>query len=292
MARALVSERVLVAGCSGFIGSALVSRLARDGSSPAGVSRSTGIDLTCWDRVRTSTGFDVVVNAAGRASVPESYRDPLGFHRDNFLSTLHLLELARLSGARFVHAGSYVYGTPRYLPIDESHPIAAHSPYTASKILAERLCADYHRDFGVPVTVLRIFNVYGPGQRQGFLVPTILEGIRSGTVELADTTPRRDFVHLDDVVDALARAIAWQHEGCEVINIGSGRSTSVAELVGIAVRASGRDVPVRVRNAPRPTEIPDAVADVRKAAVTLGWRPRVDLESGVAHLVRSSGAAA
>jgi nucleoside-diphosphate-sugar epimerase len=288
----VVSERALVAGCSGFIGAALVSRLARDGSSHVGVSRSTGIDLTCWDRVQALTGFDVVVNVAGRTSVAASWQDPLGFQRENFLSTLNLLELARRSGARFVHAGSYVYGTPRYLPIDESHPLAAHNPYAASKITAERLCADYHRDFGVPVTLLRIFNAYGPGQRQEFLVPTILEGIRSGTVELADTTPRRDFVHVDDVVDALARAVAWQHAGCEAINVGSGRSTSVAELVGIAVRASGREVRLHVRNAPRASEIPDVVADVRKAAATLGWRPRVELERGIALLVRSSGAAA
>jgi nucleoside-diphosphate-sugar epimerase len=287
-----VSERVLVGGGSGFLGGALVSRLSREGSPHVGVSRSTGVDLTCWDQVEALGGFDVIVNTAGRASVPASYQDPRGFQRENFLTTLNLLELARRTGARFVHAGSYVYGAPRYLPIDEAHPLAAQNPYGASKLLAERLCSDYHRDFGVPVTVLRIFNAYGPGQRREFLVPTILEGMRAGRVELADARPRRDFVHLDDVVDAFVRGIAWRHAGCEAINVGSGRSTSVAELVEIAVRASGRDVRVHIRDAARPTEIADTVADVRKAAATLGWSPRVDLESGIAALVRSSGAAA
>jgi len=283
-----VSARVLVAGATGFLGAALTARLARDGATFTGVSRGTGVDLTSWEEVEPLGGHDVIVNVAGRASVPASFDDPHGFHRANFLSTLNLLELARRTGARLVHAGSYVYGTPRSLPVDESHPLAAHNPYAASKIASERLCADYHRDAGVAVTVLRIFNVYGPGQRAGFLVPTILDGIRARTIELADPAPRRDFVHLDDVVDALVRAIAWDHDGFTAINVGSGRSVSVADLVEIAVRASGRDVRVRYENVVRPGEIADVVADVRKAAATLGWRPRVDLESGIATLVRAT----
>jgi nucleoside-diphosphate-sugar epimerase len=279
---------VLVAGSTGFLGSALTARLARDGTSFVGVSRSGGVDLTCREQVATLPGCDVIVNVAGRTSVPASFDDPQGFHRENVASTRNLLELARSTGARVVHAGSYVYGTPRALPVDESHPLAAHNPYAASKLAAERLCAEHHRDAGVAVTILRIFNVYGPGQRAGFLVPTVVDGVRAGTIELADPSPRRDFVHLDDVVDALVRAIAWRHDGCEAINVGSGRSASVAELVEIAVRASRRDVRVRFANVARPGEIADVVADVRKAAATLGWQPRVDLESGIARLVRAT----
>lgn len=283
-----MSERVLVAGCTGFLGAALAARLARDGTSVTGVSRSTGVDLTRREQVLALGGCDVIVDVAGRTSVPASFEDPEGFQRANVLPTRNLLELARRTEARIVHAGSYVYGTPRALPIDESHPLAAHSPYTASKIAAERLCAEQHGESGVPVTVLRVFNVYGPGQRPSFLVPTILDGVRTGTLTLADPTPRRDFVHLDDVVDAFVRAIAWRHDGCEAVNVGSGRSTSVAELVDLAVRASGREVRVAYTYTPRPGEIADVEADVRKAAATLGWRPRVDLASGIAGLVRSS----
>lgn len=283
-----MSLRVLVAGSTGFLGSALTARLTRDGTAFAGVSRSGGVDLTCHEQVATLPRCDVIVNVAGRTSVPASFEDPETFHRENVVSTRNLLELARSTGARVVHAGSYVYGTPRTLPVDESHPLAAHNPYAASKIAAERLCSAYHRDAGVAVTVLRIFNVYGPGQRAGFLVPTILDGIRTGAIELADPAPRRDFVHLDDVVEALARAIERDHDGCAAINVGSGRSVSVAELVEIAVRESGRDVRVRFANVARPGEIADVVADVRKAAATLGWRPRIELESGIARLVRAT----
>jgi UDP-glucose 4-epimerase len=285
-----VSGRVLVAGCTGFVGRALVSRLERDGWSVDGVSRSTGVDLSCREQVDVLGDCDVIVNVAGRTSVPASYDDPDGFERDNVVVTQNLLALARRSGARVVHAGSYVYGTPRTLPIDETHPLAAHNPYAASKLRAEEACVAAHRDGAVPVTVLRIFNAYGPGQRPGLLVPTILDGIRAGTIELADATPRRDFVHLDDVVDALARAIERPlHGGCEAINIGSGRSTSVAELVEIAIRASGREVRVHVKNTPRLGEIADVVADVRKAEAKLGWQPRVALESGIGRLVASCG---
>lgn len=286
-----MNGRVLVAGSTGFLGAALVARLTLDGVTVVGASRGAGVDLACREQVLELGRFDVVVNAAGRTFVPASYDDPQAFERDNVVVTRNLLELARHTGARFVQAGSYVYGTPRALPIAETHPLAAHNPYSASKIAAELACAEIHRAGSVPVTLLRIFNAYGAGQRPEFLVPRIVAGIRAGAIELADAAPRRDFVHVDDVVDAFARAIAWRHDGCEAVNVGSGRSTSVAELVAIAVRASGRDVGVRFARRARPGEIADVVADVRKAAATLGWRPRVTLESGIAELVRSSGAA-
>lgn len=286
-----MSSRVLVAGASGFIGAVLVSRLARDGVPVVGASRSTGVDLASREQVQRLGTFDVIVNAAGRTFVPASHDDPQAFARDNVLVTRNLLELARRTGARFVQAGSYVYGTPRALPIDETHPVAPHNPYSASKITAERACEEMHRAGGVPVTILRVFNAYGAGQRREFLVPTIVAGVRAGAVDLADAAPRRDFVHVDDVVDAFVRAIAWRHDGCEAVNVGSGRSVSVAELVDLAVRASGRDVAVRFANRERPGEIADVVADVRKAATTLGWRPHVDLENGVAALVRCDASA-
>ena len=286
-----MSPRVLVAGATGFIGAALVSRLTRDGVPVVGVSRSTGVDLASREQLQRLGTFDVIVNAAGRTFVPASHDDPQAFARDNVIVTRNLLELARRTGARFVHAGSYVYGTPRALPIDETQPLAPHNPYSASKIAAERACEEMHRAGGVPVTILRVFNAYGPGQRREFLVPTIVAGIRAGAIELADAAPRRDFVHVDDVVDAFVRALAWRHDGCEAVNVGSGRSVSVAELVDLAVRASGRDVAVRFANRERPGEIADVVADVRKAAATFGWRPRVALEGGIAALVRSGGGA-
>ena len=287
-----MSLRVLVAGSTGFVGAALAERLTRDGVTVVGASRSNGVDLVRREQALELGRFEVIVNAAGRTFVPASYDDPQAFERDNVLVTRNLLELAARTGARFVHAGSYVYGTPRALPIGETHPLAAHNPYSASKIAAERACAEAHHAHGVPVTVLRVFNAYGPGQRAEFLVPTILAGLRAGAIGLADAAPRRDFVHVDDVADAFARAIGWRHDGCEAVNVGSGRSTSVAELVDVAVRASGLDVVVRFANRERPGEIADVVADVRKAAAALGWRPRIALASGIGALVRAVGAAA
>lgn len=284
-------RRVLVAGATGFIGAPLVARLARDGAHVVGASRSGGIDLADVRQARALGRCAVIVNAAGRTSVPASCIDPLPFERDNVEVTRSLLELARRDGAHVVQTSSYVYGTPHRLPVDESHPLAAHNPYAASKLAAEASCVEHHRATGLPVTILRVFNAYGPMQRAPLLVPTIVAGIRAGVVEIADATPRRDFVHVDDVVDAFARVVAQRPAGCEAINVGSGRSTSVAELVDLAIRASRRSVAVRVAHAPRPDEIADVVADVRKAASMLGWRPRVALASGVAALLRESGLA-
>lgn len=283
-----MSDRVLVAGATGFLGAALVARLARDGTRVVGVGRSDGIDLADPEQVHTLGRCAVIVNAAGRTSVPASCVDPLPFQRDNVDATRTLLDLARRTGARFVQASSYVYGTPRTLPIDETHPLAAHNPYAASKLAAEALCTEHHRVSGLPVTILRVFNAYGPGQRAPLLVPTIVAGIRAGRIAIADAAPRRDFVHVDDVAEAFARAIAWRHDGCEAINVGSGRSTSVAELIDLAVRASGRAIALHVAQTPRPGEIADVAADVRKATTTLGWQPRIDLARGIAALVREA----
>jgi nucleoside-diphosphate-sugar epimerase len=280
--------RVLVAGSTGFIGSALVARLRSGGASVTGASLALGVDVTDWNRVAPLDGFDAVVNVAGRTFVPSSREEPHLFFRDNFLVTLNLLELARRLGARYVHAGSYVYGAPRYLPVDERHPTGAHNPYAASKLHAERLCLDYARDFGVRVVVLRLFNVYGRGQREDFLIPKIVAGVRAGSLTLEDPAPRRDFVHVDDVVEAFARSLTWNGASSDVFNVGSGVSTSVEALAEIAVRAAAWPVDVRFIGRSRPSEIPDVVADIGKAAKVLDWRPRVDIEEGIASLVRAT----
>lgn len=255
-----------------------------------GLDRRNGVDLNDWSAVKDLSGIQAVAHVAGKTYVPPSYESPQLFYRDNLLTTLNLLELARLNGARFVLAGAYVYGVPRYLPVDERHPASALNPYTASKLLSEQLCASYQRDFGVPVTVLRIFNAYGPGQRQEFLIPKIVNGILEGRLALGDPTPRRDFVYIDDVVEALLKALAHESPSSEVFNIGSGQSHSVDQAVGIALRASGRRVPVQYGESLRANEIPDSVADNRKAARVLGWRPSVDLETGIRRMFEAKGA--
>lgn len=279
------SGRVLLAGGSGFIGSAVARLFEREAVCFEQVDRRR-VDLCDWERVKLLGGMDAIVHLAGPASAPRSWDAPHSFYRDNLLITLNLLELARLGGARLILGSSYVYGIPKYLPIDEEHSTNPSNPYMASKLMAEHLSAAYARDFAVPVTALRIFNPYGPGQPAGFLVPTVIEGVKRGAVVLRDSTPRRDFIHVDDVAAAVLAALRYRHPGFTAFNIASGRSISVRELVSLVQRINGRPVEVSYRSESRRAEIDDVVADVSKAAGLLGWAPRIALEDGVRNLLR------
>ncbi len=282
------TRRVLVAGGSGFIGTAIARRLRAEGADVAIASLAGGVDLARWDAVEGLGRFAAIVHAAGRASVQDSFTSPWPYYHDHLLITLNLLELARLSRARLVLASTYVYGTVPRVPAAEEHDAEAHSPYTASKLLAEGLCREYHRDFGVPVDVLRVFNAYGPGQPDTFLVPRIVAGAVAGRIELADPSPRRDFVHVDDVARAFALAARRAAGGFEIFNIGSGQSRSADAVARTAARLTGGAVEIVYSGAIRAAEISDARADIAKAARELGWRPTIDFEAGLASLVAAA----
>ena len=278
-------KRVLLAGGSGFIGRAVARVLERNAISFEVAGRRLGVDLFNWEQVQLLENVDAIVQVAGPASAPLSWEAPHSFYRDNLLITLNLLELARLRGARLILGSSYVYGVPKYLPIDEEHPTNASNPYMASRLIAEELCAAYARDFAVPVTALRIFNPYGPGQNPDFVLPTIIDGVRRGVLILRDPAPRRDFVHVDDVAEAVMAALRYQHSGFEAFNIGSGRGISVRDLVSLVSRVSGRPAEVRYKSEIRRGEIDDVVADVSKAARVLNWALRIALEEGIRNLL-------
>jgi UDP-glucose 4-epimerase len=277
--------RVLVAGSRGFIGRAVSRHLGALGVGVIDAGRHTGVDFANARAVSTLPPCDAVVHLAGRTDVADAHGGPLPFFQDNVVSTLHLLEHARRHGSAFVLASSYVYGQPRYLPVDETHPVAAIGPYATSKVMAEDLARAYHRDAGVPVVILRLFNVYGSGQRDRFLVPAIVNGLRAGALRLGRATPRRDFVHVEDVAEAFAAALTCRSTEAEVFNIGSGRSISVRDLVETMTTLSRRQVPVEYDTHARAGDLDDVVADVRKAARVLGWRPRVALEAGLSRLL-------
>ncbi len=273
--------KAVVTGSGGFIGSRLVRRLLERGDDVIGLDVCTGCDICDWGQVERTEGFDVLYHLAAKTFVPDSYENPRDLYRVNLVGTLHTIELCRRNGAKMVFASSYVYGRPRYQPIDEDHPREPFNPYAQSKIMGEDLCAGYHRDFGVPVVVLRPFNIYGPGQDPRFLIPSIVEQARAGLVELKDPEPRRDWVYVDDVVEAYVRAGGLAASGFEVFNLGSGESHSVREVVDLLVRHAGRDVSVRFSGEQRRSEIMDTVADITRAVERIGWRPLVSLGEGL-----------
>lgn len=272
--------RVLVTGARGFVGSHLVPRLAVLGHEVAALDVQDG-DLA---RAMPEAGpARVVIHLAARSSVPESWEDPPAFYETNVLGTVRALEFCRRQRARMVLVSSYVYGRPRYLPVDEDHPVEAFNPYGHSKILAEEAARYYSAAFGVPLAVVRPFNLYGPGQRADFLIPTLIRQVLDPArerVEVMDARPRRDFLYIDDFVELLAQLAASEAQG--VFNAGSGASTGIGELVRILCELAGVDKPLADLGRPRTDEVLDMYASIERARRELGWQPRTPLREGLA----------
>lgn len=277
---------VLVTGADGFLGRHLVPALEAVGHEVVPLTRVHGdvADAGTWARLPAA---ERVVHLAARNFVPDSWRAPADFVQTNVLGATRALEYCRTHGAAIVHLSSYLYGMPTQLPIPESAPLVSWNPYALSKRLAEEASRFFAASLGVAVTVLRPFNVYGPGQREPFLVPRLVRQLREGgPIRVTDLRPRRDFVHVVDVVDGIVRAVGTAAAGFRAFNLGSGRSHSVADVIALLQRSAGTSFPVVVDGTPRQDEVLDTVADIGAARRELAWEPRVSLQDGLADLLR------
>jgi nucleoside-diphosphate-sugar epimerase len=275
----LQSKNILVTGANGFIGSHLVPALRAAGylvfthSTRQGDIRNCTLDFE---------GIGHVFHLAARTFVPDSWSDPLSFYEVNVLGTVNVLEFCRSHGASLTLVSSYVYGPPARLPISEDEPLRAFNPYSHTKILAEESGLYYQRQFAIPVTIIRPFNVYGPGQDRRFLIPSILwQAIDPGqaAIEVADLRPRRDYIFIADLIDLLL-CTAFRREG-GVFNAGSGSSWAVGDVTALVNGFLPIPKPVRVEGLARPEEIADVVADISRARHEFGWEPRVPLPEGL-----------
>jgi NAD dependent epimerase/dehydratase len=307
----LARRRVLVTGADGFIGSHLVERLVRDGAevralclytsqggygwldeAPADVRDA--VDLRLGD-VRDAglvrdvvDGCDLVLHLASLIAIPYSYLAPSSFIETNVNGALNLLEAVRASGATMINTStSEVYGTPETVPITEAHPLRAQSPYAASKIAADKLCEAYAASFGVDVATLRPFNTFGPRQSMRAVIPTVLTQLLAGapTLRLGNLSPRRDFTFVSDTVDGFVRAATVGMTPGEVVQLGTGRSVSVGELVDLCREVTGReDAEIVVEDArvrPDGSEVEVLLSDPAVAQQRFGWTPEVGLEDGL-----------
>lgn len=305
---------VLVTGSAGFIGSHLVEELVRQGYSVRAFVRynarndwgwlqtlpclkdieiHTG-DVRDYDSVRNAVrGVEIIFHLAALIGIPYSYISPLAYIKTNVEGTYNLLQAAREEGVkRVVHTStSEVYGTARYVPINEEHPLQAQSPYAATKIAADQLALSFHRSFGLPVVVVRPFNTFGPRQSARAVIPTIITQLLAGnrTIRLGNLSPTRDFNYVRDTVSGiLAVGLAEKTEGW-VVNIGGGRETSIKELVEQIEKLVGRKIEIDQEDArvrPAGSEVERLLCDNRRANELAGWTPRYSLEEGLRETIQ------
>jgi len=310
----LQRKKVLVTGAGGFIGSHLAERLVSDGARvraflhynsrgdmgmleflPREVLRKIEIvwgDLKDGQSVKRAVkGTAIVFHLGALTGIPYSYLNPQEVFDTNLGGTLNILNASlEHNVARVVATStSEVYGTARYVPIDEEHPLQAQSPYAASKIAADKACESFFRAFDLPVVVVRPFNTYGPRQSARAVIPTIIaQALTSNTIKLGALTPRRDMTYVSDMVDGFVAAAICPKCIGEVINLGTGACVSVRELVRIILKLLGKKAKVvqeKRRIRPRRSEVMRLVADCGKAQRLLRWSPRVTLTEGLSRTI-------
>lgn len=277
--------KVLVTGATGFIGKVLCEALIRRGDMVTRLSSYDG-DIANSATFENIDVVDHVYHLAARTYVPDSWQNGGEFLNTNVTGTANVLDYCRRSSASLCYVSAYIYGQPARLPIAENATPNPNNPYALSKHLAEQVCKFYSTYHGIPVTVLRPFNVYGPGQASHFLVAKIIDQVkRSLPIEVSDLRPKRDYLYIDDLIDALLRATHSTSEQYRVFNIGSGVSISVEEVLNTVQEVAAKDLPVVCKYERRYQEVDDVCADISQAKSVLNWAPKVNLPEGIHYMI-------
>ena len=303
-------KKVLVTGAGGFIGSHLVERLVEAGASVRAFVRYNsradsgllqmaspktissleliGGDLRDFDAIRKAVdGCEFVFHLGALISIPYSYLHPAEVAESNLIGTLNVLLACRDLGVqRLIHTStSEVYGTALTAKIDESHPLQGQSPYSASKIGADKLAESFYCAYELPVVTVRPFNTYGPRQSARAVIPTIItQAIARSRIRLGNTSTVRDFTYVDDTVNGfLCAAIAKDVNG-GTFNLGTGEAISIGDLAETIIQKAGTHVKVEVDTArlrPKKSEVGRLLSDNSLARERLNWQPRVSLDAGL-----------
>jgi NAD dependent epimerase/dehydratase len=295
-------KKIFLTGADGFIGSHLAERLIQSGYEVKALAQYNSFNSWGWldaSPLKTEMnivtgdirdpfamksfmhGCDAVFHLAALIAIPYSYHSPSSYVDTNVSGTLNILQAVReLEIQKMVHTStSEVYGTARYVPIDEDHPLQGQSPYSASKIGADQMAASYYDSFGTPVAIIRPFNTYGPRQSARAVIPAIISQIASGKneIHLGSLTPTRDFNFVADTVSGFMSVLESDKSIGQVINIGSNYEISIGELVKTIAEVMGVDVNViedLQRMRPKNSEVERLWAENKKAKNLIGWVPK------------------
>lgn len=279
--------KIAVAGSDGFVGHNVCAQLEARGHTIIKIDITNGMDLCDNAIIDQIEPIDCFIHLANLVFVPASYQDPEKFYRINYLTTLNALEICRKHNARLIYASSYIYGSPQYLPVDENHPVCPFNPYAQTKVICEKMCEGYNRDFKVKVSILRPFNIYGVGQKGMLLIPEIIGQIKEGKkgIQLKAASPRRDYVNVVDVAGAFV-ACTEDTNDYNVYNVCSGTSVSVREITEIINKHLKEKVNFSFAESDRPNEVNETLGNCKRLE-SIGWKNTLTFEEGIVEILKS-----
>ncbi len=312
----LAGKKVLVTGAGGFIGSHLVEALVHYGCNVRAFVRYNALGLRGWldqcapevqkqieiwagdirdfSSVRKAMeAQQVVFHLAALISIPHSYRDPESFVQTNVVGTLNVLQAAKDSEVErvLITSTSEVYGTARYVPIDEQHPRQPQSPYSATKIAADSLAESFYRSYDLPVVIVRPFNTYGPRQSARAVIPTIITQLLSGmrTIRLGALFPTRDLVFVEDTVQGFIRLAETDEAVGRDVNIATGQEISIEKLAHLLIQMINPEAHIEVdseRLRPQKSEVARLCGDPGLLRQLTGWIPEHTLQEGLSKTIK------
>lgn len=308
-------KKVLVTGADGFIGSHLTEELVKEGYEVRAFAMYNSFNTWGWldslpketlEKIEVFTGdirdanavrsamedMDAVLHLAALIAIPFSYYAPETYVDTNIKGTLHVLQAAKMLDTQrvLVTSTSEIYGTAQYVPIDEKHPCQGQSPYSATKIGADRIAESFYRSFDLPVTIVRPFNTYGPRQSARAVIPTIITQLLSGKTEikLGSLEPTRDFNYVKDTVRGFIEILKSEKTIGEEINIATQKEISIGQLADELIRQINPKAQIicdSARLRPKNSEVERLLGDNTKIKTLTGWKPQYTFEEGIAETI-------
>ena len=230
--------------------------------------------------------LDWFFHFASKTNIENSINDPFDTYKNNLNSTLAAIEIAQISKANLLYLSSYVYGDPEYQPIDERHIVRPKNPYMNSKWISEQICNDICKQKNIPLTIFRVFNVYGAGQKKGRIISDLLnDAINNQDLQLNDPDPIRDYLYVEDFNNLLLKMLYLKKSTDGTYNVGSGESLTNLEVAKVIQNLVNPSLKIRILSNPRKNDISVCKVNNTKAVDHFDWSPSYSLEKGVKHII-------